>query len=389
MHILSKLIDLELKFKHYRIPFFILFFFWLLGFISYSIIEPGKSIWELFLLSITVRSCPTGGDFNNFYSLVFPILIEVVIFGFIIGELLEKYNPIVTSRILAKHRKNHTVIIGYTHLALRIINACIENHNQFAILEDNQESVEDLISSGEAVVVGDPTQESNLIFGNLKKAKEVFICADDVRTAILCTEKIRKLNPFCPIYVRAFEEHVQEYLRQPPLSAYAFSMSQIAIEKLDEIIESESGKAIVIGRDHLAHRIAYDISTQKGREVYLFDDENYGIEFMVNKKLHMVHKFACYISDFQEKMNLDEVTQVFICWVRESEFDEAIYLASKFFLLYPHIKVYVRVADEELIDLVQKYNATTFSSSLYTFEKLQKKVTRQSSILPPKTSLKK
>jgi voltage-gated potassium channel Kch len=384
MSILNKLIDLELKIKHYRLPFLILFFFWLMGFIFFAIIEPTMNFGEIFLLSITVRTSKKGGDFGGFYILVFPILIEVVIFGFIIGELLEKYNPVVTSRIFAKHQKNHTLIIGYNHLAMRIIDYCIEYHERFVIIEDDKELVEDIISGGYGVVIGDPTETTNLIYGNIERAKEVFICTDDVRTSLICTEKIRKFNRFCPIHVRAFEKHVQEYLQQPPLSAHAFSMSQIAIEKLDEIIESESGKAIVIGRDHLAHRIAYDISLQKGREVYLFDDEHFGIEFAMNENLHIHTKGTCFLTDLASDVNLEEVTQVFICWIRESEFDEAIYLTSKFYTKYPHIKVYVRVADDEVINLVEKYNATTFSSSLYTFQKLQKKVTPKSSILPRK-----
>ena len=83
-------------------------------------------------------------------------------------------------------------------------------------------------------------------------------------------------------------------------------------------------------------------------------------------------------------MNLDEVTQVFICWKLESEFDEALYLTSKFNLRYPKIEIYVRIADEELIDLVEKYNAKTFSTSQNALETLQQIVSPDSAIYPKK-----
>jgi hypothetical protein len=81
-------------------------------------------------------------------------------------------------------------------------------------------------------------------------------------------------------------------------------------------------------------------------------------------------------------VNLDEVTQVFICWKLESEFDEALYLASKFNLRHPNIEIYVRIADEELIDLVERYNAKTFSTSQNALEMLQQIVTPESAIYP-------
>jgi hypothetical protein len=58
-------------------------------------------------------------------------------------------------------------------------------------------------------------------------------------------------------------------------------------------------------------------------------------------------------------VKLEEVTQVFICWSHRTEFDESLYLTSKINLRYPDIKVFVRIFDEELVDLVEKYNAKT------------------------------
>ncbi len=323
-----------------------------------------------------------AGDFGQFYSVVWPILLEVIFFGFIMGELFEKYNPVITSRILASHKRNHAVIIGYHHLSERIIEHCVKNKHQFCVIEDNEEAVEDLINAGHPIVIGDATETANLNWANIKHAKEVFINVNDVRIAIICTEKIRKFNPDCDIYVRAFEDHVQEYLKDPPLNAYSFSTSKWAMDNIHEWTKNKSGTALVIGRDSLTHRIAYHISQQPDREVYLFDDVHDGIEFVVNKQLHMCQEFACFLSDLRVHVNLDEVTQVFICWKKESEFDESIYLTSKLFLRYPQIEVYVRIFDEELKDIIKKFNAKTFSTSKKAFKMLQKVVKPDSVIAP-------
>jgi voltage-gated potassium channel Kch len=382
MSILNVLIEIELKLKQYKVQFIFLILFWLAGLSAFVIIEPNHSFLEYILFSLTVRRPENAGDFTNFYSLLWPILLEVIVFGFIMGELLEKYNPIITSRILAKHKRNHTVIIGYHHLTERIIEHCIANKESFCIIEDHEELVEDLINTGCPVVVGDPTETVNLGFASVRRAREVFIGIDDARIAIICTEKIRKINPECPIYVRAFEDHVRDYLEQPPLNAIAFSTSKWAMDDILKWIKGKKGNAIVIGRDLLTHRIAYHLSLQTEREVFLFDDEHDGIEFPENERLHIINEVALFLSDLRDHVKLEEVSQAFICWKRDSEFDESLYLTYKLNLRYPQIEIFVRIFDEELIDLVENYKAKTFSTSSKAFEMLQKQVPQDSAIYP-------
>jgi len=380
MSLINFFIEIHLKLKQYRLQFLFFFLFWFAGFLFFFFTESGDSLGEIFIYSLTVRSPMDAGDLAKFYALIWPILLEVIFFGFIMGELLQKYNPLITSRILARHQRNHIVVIGYQHLSERIVEYCIANKESFSLIEDHHELVEDLISIGKPVVVGDPTETTNLEFANVKNAKEVFITIDDVRIAIICTEKVRKMNDECSIYVRAFEDHVQEYLRQTPLNAFSFSTSKWAMDGIQEWTRDKTGNAIVIGRDYLTHRIAYNLSLQPEREVFLFDDEHDGIEFVVNERLHIINELAYFLSDLRSHVNLDEITQAFICWKRESEFDESLYLASKLNSRYPHIEVFVRIFDEELIDLVEKYNAKTFSTSSNAFKMLQKEVAPDSAI---------
>jgi hypothetical protein len=382
MNLLNAFIGIHLKLKQYKAQFIIFFLFWFIGLIYFLITELGYDLGRIILFTLTVGLPSDVGNFGQFYAIIWPILLEVIFFGFITGELFERYNPVITSRILAQHKRNHTVIIGYHHLSERIIEYCIENKKQFCLIEDDEEIVEDLLNAKHPIVIGDATETINLESANIENAKEVFINVDDVRTAIICTEKIRKKNPDCHIYVRAFADHVQEYLREPPLSAYSFSTSKWAMKHIQEWTKNKIGGAIVIGRDNLTHRIAYHLSQQPDREVYLFDDVSDGIEFVVNERLHIYQEFACYLSDLCAHLKLEDITQVFICWKKESEFDEAIYLASKLYERYPQIEVFVRIFDEELKDIVKKFNAKTFSTSKNAFRELQTVVSKDSSITP-------
>ena len=185
MTLINFFIEVHLKLKQYKLQFIFFFLFWLGGFLFFFITEPGDSISNLLFYSLTIRKPQYVGDFANFYRLVWPILLEVIFFGFLMGELMEKYNPVVTSRILARHQRNHSVIIGFRHLSERIIEFCIQNKEPFCVIEDDQELVEDLINASYPVVVGDATESSNLLDANLKRAKEVFINVDDVRIAII------------------------------------------------------------------------------------------------------------------------------------------------------------------------------------------------------------
>ena len=78
---------------------------------------------------------------------------------------------------------------------------------------------------------------------------------------------------------------------------------------------------------------------------------------------------------------LAEVSHVFMCWSNMSEStSHAIYLAMQLQAHYPHIHVYVRTFDDEVRVVLESLGATTFSTSLYAFETLQRKVPAASNI---------
>ena len=369
-----------MKIKQNRWLFYILFGFWIIGFIFYWIHESERGFTEVLLVSLLIRDPVIVSDFNGLYGLLFPIMIEVIIFGFFVNALLEKYNPVETSRIVAEAKRGHAVVIGFFHLGERIVDYFVENKKSFALIDKDENKVEDLLKAGEAIVVGDPIEETNLECANISKAKEVFITSNDAKERLVVAQKVRQMNKSCPLYVRLFNDQFRNFLKDPPINAITFSTSEWAMESVRDWVKNQTGKVLILGRDNLAQRIAeYLVDIQK-RQVVIIDPQ-------IDPDLYRDHPEITIIKDNCERfrylkhhVNFEEISQTFICWSEESEFNTSIYLATQFYKYFPKVKLYIRIFDDELSDFLKKINVTTFSTSKFSFMKLQQAVADDSAL---------
>ena len=376
----SLLIDLKLKIKHNKWPFIICIIFWVIGFAYYIGFETDNNIWHLIAITCGIRSPNIVSDFSGFYQLMWPILIEVIVIGFIFGALIEKFNPVMASKLIAENQRNHSVIIGYHHFGKRIVDYLQEHHKSYTVIEENEENVEFLISEGEPIIVGDPTDISNLEFAGVQHAKEVFIVVNDVREIIIVCEKVRELNAKCTIYTRILGESYSNYLAKEPLNAISFSTSIWALESVREWTRGERGKVIVLGRDSLAQRITEYLGREQHRETFLIDpaiDENL---YDDDETIKIIRDNTNNLNALEEHLDLNTISQIFICWKEENEFSDSLKLTLQFHQTYPNLKVYTRIFDEELGAIMNKFGATVFSTSEYAFKKLQEHVYPDSAI---------
>ncbi len=376
----SLLIDLKLKIKHNKWPFIICIIFWAIGFVYYISFETDENIWHLIAITTGIRSSNIVSDFSGFYQLMWPILIEVIVIGFIFGALIEKFNPVLTSKLMAEKQRNHSVIIGYHHFGRRIVEYLQDHHKPYTVIEENEEKVDLLISEGEPVIVGDPTDLSNLESAGVKFAKEVFLVVNDVREIIVVCEKVRGLNSKCSIYTRILGEGYSEYLSREPFNALSFSTSKWALESVREWTIGERGKVIVLGRDSLAQRITEYLGREQQRETFLIDPIIDASFYDDDEKITIFSDNATILNAIEEHIDLNTVSQIFICWKEESEFSDSLNLTLHFHQKYPNLKVYTRIFDEELGAIMKKFGATIFSTSQYAFNKLQKHVYPDSAI---------
>jgi hypothetical protein len=373
-------IDLQLKLKQHKWAFAVLFFFYMIGFIYYILSETNKSFINIFFMAWGIRSPMDSTDFSGFYQISIAILLDVVVFSFLVGALLEKYNPVATSKIIAEHQRNHTIILGYDHLGERIVEYLQEKRRPYVLIENSEEKVSELINSGEPVIIGDFTEQAILIDAGISNCKEVFFVTNDFRKAIVCVKKIRDLNKKCKLYLRAFEDEFQDYLEKDPWNAYTFSTSQWSLKKVKSWTQDKSGPTIVLGFNHISQLITDHIANSQNRQVILIDPEIDEEFYISEPNIRIIQESYTTLEGLKENCKMDEISQIFICWNSESHFSEALLLIMKLRQEYPKIDAYVRIYDEETIPIFQQYKVETFSTSSRAFQMLQKEVDKDSGL---------
>lgn len=372
--------------KQFRLPFAIFLLFWIAGYVTFYFIEDGLKWWEVLLISICARASESHTTFYNVYQILWPLLFELLILAFILTTLQEFYgfNPIASARKIATHRSNHTVVLGYNHLGERIVDCLRDNKKKYSLVEIELEKVEDLINFSEPVVVGDYTDLDIMKLAKVDRCKEVFCVTNDLRRALIAAVKVRELNKNCDLYMRVFNRHFRDYLTGEPWNAFTFSLSKWNMDSVKRWSEgiNENDEIIVMGNDSIVSRIVNHYGVDLKAKVYLIDPE-------INPEVY--NEFDCvfpytdkvqFIENLGERCELSNIKQIYICWNTEALFSDAIILSVAIKKQFPDIELYVRMFDEELAEIAKSIGVTTFSTSAYAFQMLQKEVKRISNIYP-------
>ena len=365
------------KIRKYKVLFIILVLFWLSAFLYFRNQNPELQLSEIFISSLGLSIPRDFGLYGKFFFFVWPIFIETIIFGFLVSALLDRYNPIITARNLARHQRNHAIIVGYQHLGIRMVEFAILSKKKFVLIERKEQLVESLINKGKPVVVGDCIEYQTLLDANIKEASEIFILVKDLRACILCAERARDLNPKINIYVRMYDKDFTEYFVSSRINATSFNIAQWALEALNSWINKETGNIVVIGRDQLAEDIMKALYSEN-RTIYAFDP---AIVVDFRREFSNITFFSNTVDRLESittKVDLKTIKTIIICWKEDEEAFLAVYLTQQIKWKYPEIKIYVRMFDSELASILSNLGAEHFSSSEFAFKNLQKKMDRTS-----------
>ncbi len=157
-------------------------------------------------------------------SLLFGVLV-----AFVVRESQE--NHAERCREMARHVKNHTIIIGYTHLGQRLVEHCMSKGIPYVLIEKNRDVVDDLVRLGEPVLVDDAKTKDALPSANIEHAKRVILACNNIETALLVTKRTREVNPTCQIIVRCADDELIEVV-QGLGANNVFSVSQAAFQHI-------------------------------------------------------------------------------------------------------------------------------------------------------------
>jgi hypothetical protein len=158
------LFELNVKLQANVLPLLISLAVWLTGVAYYYYNEPvvlypefkGEehvSIYTACVLAIGIRNPMLKTDLSNLYQLCWPIFLEVVVFGLLTTALLGNFNPKLLSKLHAKHRRNHVVVIGYSHMGQRVVEYLLSKRIPYVLVDADEKLVADLINITEPVVV--------------------------------------------------------------------------------------------------------------------------------------------------------------------------------------------------------------------------------------------
>ena len=165
---------------------------------------------ESFLNAIYFRSRP-----DSFWVL-YSFWGQCVLFGIIISifllEAFERYNPQEGCRMLAKEMQNHVIIVGYTHLGMRIVEHLRRWKQPYVLIDKDAAAVDDLIRDGEPIIVDDARQESSLSDAGIEHAKLLIVTSNNIETALLVTKRARDRNKKTHIIVRCYLDEFTEIL---------------------------------------------------------------------------------------------------------------------------------------------------------------------------------
>lgn len=208
MNLKKTRIKLAILLKQNRIPLAILLGWFGLGFLVHMTLGLGirGSLSSAFYLSFP------DNDFSRAYEKWGTAVVLGMVFAFIFQSFLERYNPKEGCHLLAKEMRNHTVVIGYSHMGARLVNNFIEKKSPYVIVEDNDRLVAKLIERGEPVITEDPKEMNTLVEAGVPKARAVVIALDKTGDTVIITKRVRDLNKGCKLIVRYFEDDMAEVI---------------------------------------------------------------------------------------------------------------------------------------------------------------------------------
>jgi len=152
------------------------------------------------------------GDFAGAYGIWTQAIIFGVILSLLFQNVIERYIPERSCRMLAKEVHDHIIVIGYSHLGRRLVHYFREKGIPYCVIEKDRENVDELLRLGEPVITDDAKELDALLDANIAEAKAVVVASNNLETALLVTKRARELNKNCRIVTRCYQDEFVEII---------------------------------------------------------------------------------------------------------------------------------------------------------------------------------
>lgn len=365
---------LLLYFKDAKWSFIIIAGWFLMGAIYFALTQTGATVKDIILMTFYMKEPIITNNFVAFYNLFGSIVVLQGILQIMIGRSMEKANPTMMCREIAKDIKRPYIVVHHGHVGSRITDFLREHKKKYIVIEEEEELVDGLLEAGEPVIVEDPLDEHAWDDVDVKNAKAVFLCEDDPKETIILASKIRKINKKVPMVVRVFEDEIREMLEQDPFNATCFSTSKTTLTEIKELWldSSKKGKVVIIGIANFTRLLAMELN-KMGRKVVVVDTEETELDYFNGTSIKAVEGDGSQMQLLESpEVGIQTAQQVF--FGIKNELKSSIVGSVNIKKKYPNIDVYVRLFDDDLAEFLERLGIKTFSTSKYMIEILKKKV---------------
>jgi voltage-gated potassium channel len=185
------------------------------GIIGFMIIEDYTFIQAIYMTAITIstvgfreaRPLSNGGMIFTSAYIMFNLGLFAYIISYIArfvfdGELKNQYHHYTNSKELKK-MKDHVIVCGYGRNGSKAVMELKENKIKCVVIDNRTELSEELLKIANATVIGNASDEDNLIEAGIAKAKSIIIALPNDAENVYITLSARELNPDIQIISRA------------------------------------------------------------------------------------------------------------------------------------------------------------------------------------------
>ena len=304
------------------------------------------------------------------YGIVYPELSELIIFGiiltFFITEFYRKYNPIQTALEEARSMRNHTIIIGYSHLGKVIREYLVRNHKECVVIEPDEELVRELLAEECPVIIRKAHDIDILKDASVQYAKLVIITRNDLDTLIVATSLIRDLNKKCKIICRCYDDSVAKIIEHT-FNCTTISTSKYASEFILKELHAKPVKsAIIIGYNHIAERLIDNFQIQGIKYTIIERDRDKVVDIIDNEPI--------IVGDAKDEDNLKEagIENIDVVIALVDRADEAVVIADNVRELNKDCRLICRFFHEDVGKILTKppFNAVVISRSKHALNLL-------------------
>lgn len=109
--------------------------------------------------------------------------------------------------------KKHTIVLGCGKVGSYVVDALIESNEDFVVIDNNINTVEELRKKWVQCVFGDASELEILAAAGVDKAKLVIITLPDSKEAVITVNNIKKLNMDCYIIARVLGKRDADILK--------------------------------------------------------------------------------------------------------------------------------------------------------------------------------